>query len=562
MKQPVVAALAMVVLSACPSPVRRPSSADVSLSGSVTWGGFNRRADPLGGVAISLWSSATPVRATSTSDGAWKLSTPAAEPAPATLSAWAPGFSPRIRSLRVGSSTELQLSFSLEPLEPLDCLDTGCTDSLGALRWVDAPSGARADALVLDETTAPAIPGADTLLVAAAVELDGGAAMPLSGTLRMRIPKASWRAVVDARPGSGAIEVSSGTLTPDDRAWRAGAEATLTTEAGLPIAENQLDAIRAGTFAPGVLATVAPLARGVVGVFGGPLERGCVEGTVTIDGEKTAGLTVFPMEGQPASSNASGTVCFEAPVSTMPQAARVQYAGVIYASTTVPAATQPGTCGSNNCRALGALSVRGDTTATVAPCSVSVRVIDEAQRPLQGAIVIGMDDGLTQAAFASICGRMGTRCTLTGATDATGAVSLVVPVLTGLELSAKAQTMSGSRRGGARLVTCPREPVTLAADRGRDTLTVNATFSQSTIAWTPSQPAFQVLVERDGGVVWSLRSTSGLSSPLTWGAAPAGAQVDVAAVGVPTVDDLVKLSFDGVQASGVAVSGSASAVRE
>ena len=63
-------------------------------------------------------------------------------------------------------------------------------------------------------------------------------------------------------------------------------------------------------------------------------------------------------------------------------------------------------------------------------------------------------------------------------------------------------------------------------------------------------------------MVWSLRSTSGLSSPLTWGTAPAGAQVDVAAVGAPSVDDLVKLSFDGVLESGVVVSGSASAVRE
>jgi hypothetical protein len=559
-KQSVVAALAMALV-ACPSPVRRPSSADVALSGSVTWGGFNRRADPLGGVALSLWSGATSVRATSTPDGAWKLSTPASEPAAATLSAWAPGFSPRVQSLRVGASTELQLSFDLEPLEPLDCLDTGCTDSLGALRWVDAPSGARADALVLDETTAPAIPGADTLLVAAAVEIDGGTATPLSGTMRLRVPKAAWRSVVDARPGSGAIEVSSGTLTPDDRAWRAGAEATLTTEAGLPIAESQLDAIRAGTFAPGVLATVAPLARGVIGVFGGPLERGCVEGTITIDGEKAPGLTVFPLEGQPAASTTAGAVCFETPVSMTPQPARVQYAGVIYASTTTPAATQPGTCGSNSCRALGALSVRSDTVATVAPCPVSVRVVDEAQRPIQGAIVIGMDDGLTQAAFTSICGRMGTRCTLTGATDASGSAALVVPVLSGLEVSAKSQTLSGARRGSTRLVTCPREPVTVTANRGRDELSVNAQFTQSTISWAPAQPAFQLQVERDGGVVWSVRSTSGLASPITWGVAPAGAVVDVAPIGAPSVDDLVKLIFDGVQASGVAVSGSASAVR-
>lgn len=560
MKQAVVASLTLVLL-ACPSPVRRPGSADLSLSGSVTWGGFDRRADPLGGVSLSLWTGAAPVRATSTADGAWKLSTPAAEPTATTFSAWAPGFSPRVRSLRVGASTELQLSFALEPLESLDCLDTGCTDALGALRWVDAPSGAKGDGLWLDETTAPAIPGADTLLVAAAVELDGGTPT-LSGALRLRVPKSSWRSVVDARPGSGAIEVSSATLTPDDRAWRAAAEATLTTEAGLPIAETQLDAIRAGTFAPGVMATVAPLARGVVGVFGGPLERGCVEGTVTIDGEKAPGLTVFPFEGQPAASTTTGAVCFEAPVSMTPQSARVQYAGVVYASTLTPAATQPGTCGSNTCRALGALAVRSDTLATVAPCSVSVRVVDETQRPLQGAIVIGMDDALTQAAFTSICGRMGTRCTLTGATDTNGSVVLVVPVQSGLSLSAKLQTMTGTRRGTARFVTCPREPITLTANQGRDVVTANAQFTQSTISWAPPQPAFQVQVERDGGVVWSVRSTSGLSSPLTWGVAPPGALVDVAPVGTPSVDDLVKLTFDGVQEAGVAVSGSASAVRE
>jgi hypothetical protein len=253
-------------------------------------------------------------------------------------------------------------------------------------------------------------------------------------------------------------------------------------------------------------------------------------------------------------------VCFETPVSTTAQPARVQYAGVIYASTTVPAATQPGTCGSNSCRALGVLSVRSATVATVAPCPVSVRVVDEAQRPIQGAIVIGMDDGLTQAAFTSICGRMGTRCTLTGATDASGSTALVVPVLSGLEVSAKFQSLSGARRGSTRLVTCPREPITVTANRGRDELSVNAQFTQSTISWAPAQPAFQLRVERDGGVVWSVRSTSGLASPITWGVAPAGAVVDLAPIGAPSLDDLVKLTFDGVQESGVAVAGSASAV--
>lgn len=560
MRRAVVASV-LASLCACPAPLRRPASPDVVLTGSISWGGFSRRAEPLGGVAVTLWSGATPKRATSTADGAWRLSTPASEPAAATLSAWATGFAPHVRSLRVGASTELQLSFALEPLEPLDCVDTACTDRLGALRWDDAPSGVSAGGVLLDEADAPFIPGADALLTAAAVELDAGTA-PLSGQLRLRVPRSTWRSVVDARPGSGAIEVSTGTLTADDRAWQPAREATLTTEAGLPIAEAQLDAVRAGTFAPGVTATVAPIARGLIGVFGAPVERGCVEGTLLIDGAPAAGLTVFPFDGQPAASSATGAVCFEAPRAPEPQPARTQYAGVVYASTTVPSPTEAGTCGSNLCRPLGTLAVRSETVATVAPCPVSVRVIDEAAQPVAGAVVIGMDDGLTQAAFAAICGKMGTRCTLTGATDAMGVTSLVVPVLTGLELSVKADSMVGSRRGHARLLTCPRDAVTLTADRGRDVLAIDAAFSQSTISWSPAQPAFQLLVERDGGVVWSLRSTAGFGPPVTFGQAPPGASVVVAPQGAPTVDDVVKLSFDGVRPSGVVVSGSAGATRE
>ena len=65
---------------------------------------------PLGGVAVSLWLGAAPVKATSTADGAFKLSTPASAVTPATFTAWASGFAPRITSLRVGERTELQTS--------------------------------------------------------------------------------------------------------------------------------------------------------------------------------------------------------------------------------------------------------------------------------------------------------------------------------------------------------------------------------------------------------------------------------------------------------------------
>lgn len=558
MKRAVVLS-SLLLVAACPSPVRRPESADLVLSGSATWGGFIRRADPLGGATVLLWAGGNPVKATSTADGAWRLTAPASATT-ATFSAWAPGFAPKLSSLRVGERTELQLSFALEPLEPLECVDTACTDALGDLRWSDAPSGAQASAAPLLDRLAPSIPGADTLLAAAALELDGGVA--LTGALRLRVPKQAWRSVIDVRPGSGAIEVNTGTLAPEERAWRAGPEATLRTEAGLPIAESQLDAIRAGTFAPGVTATVAPIHRGVVGVFGAPAETGCVEGSVVIDGAGAPGLTVFPFMGQPSASSATGAVCFEAPLATEPQAARVQYAGVLYGVTTVPAATQPGTCGGNTCRALGTLSVRSDTVSTVAPCAISVRVVDEADQPVGGAIVIGMDDGLTQASFTSICGRMGTRCTLTGATDPNGQTSLVVPVQGGLSLSAKAQTMTGARLGTLLLASCPRAPVTLRASRGRDAVQVTAQFQASTISWTPPLPAFRLSVERDGGIVWSLGSSAGLTPPVSWATTPAGAEVLQAPSGTPAQGDLVQLTFDSVRTTGVVVQGATSALRE
>lgn len=548
-----------VVLAACPSPLRRPDSADVVLSGSATWGGFNRRADPLGGVAVSLWLGATPVKATSTADGAFKLTAPASAVTAATFTAWASGFAPRFTSMRLGERTELQTSFALEPLETLECVDTACTDGLGGLRWSDAPSGVHAAGVVLDERDAPSLPGADTLLVAVAVELDGGT----SGTLRLRVPRTSWKDLVDTKPGTGAIEAPVAVLTPSERAWKSTTDATLLTEAGLPIAESQLDSIRTGAFGAGVTASVSPIERGVIGVFGGPAQRGCVEGSIVVDGAAAPGLTVFPLDGQPAASSANGAVCFEVPISADPQPARVQYAGLVYAATTVPAATTAGTCGSNQCRALGTLSVRSETAATVTPCSVSVRVVDEIDRPLASAIVIGMDDGLTQAAFTSICGRMGTRCTLTTTTDANGVAALIVPMQGGLELSVKAQTMTGARVGSLALATCPRSAVTLRAAQGRDTVSATATFGASTITWEPAQqPAFRLVVERDGGVAWSVSSARGFTPPVTFGTTPANAEVVQPAMGPVQLGDVVQLTFDSVPALGVVVSGTASAVRE
>lgn len=546
-------AAAGLVLCACPA-VRQPPSDGVVISGSVTWGGFDRRAEPLGDVLVTVSSGAATGSATSAASGEFRVELPAQDVAPVVFTAWRPGFVPLVRRLRAGTRTELQRSFALTPLTPMDCVDTGCTAGFGAVRWVDAPSGANAAVALLAGDEVPALASTDGLLTAAAVELDGGT---LPGALWLRVPVSAWPDVVDTQPGTGAIEVSVATLGPLDRAWMNRGAGLLRTEAGSVISEAQLTRVRSGIFAPGVVVEVPPLAQGVVGVFGAPARQGCVEGTVVIDDRPAAGVTVVPASGVPGASTETGAVCVEAPLGSEPQPARVQYAGVVFTGVTIPAATEPGRCG-QTCRALGRLSVRGEAVATVAPCALTVRVVDEANQPLPGAVVIGMDDGLTQAAFSSICGRMGTRCTLTGATDGDGGVRLVVPVLAAVSLGARATVASGLREGSARAPACPKEPLVLQANRGADVVEATAQLSGASVSWTPNVPAYRMRLERDGGVAWAVRSFIGVAGPLTVGATPPGAEVEVAGTGPLQPGDVVVLSFDGVRPSGIAQVGTAS----
>ncbi|MDX2014389.1 MAG: hypothetical protein SFW67_29590 [Myxococcaceae bacterium] len=548
-----LAALA-VLPSACPD-IRRPASEGVVVAGSASWGGFDRRAEPLADVTVTLSAGTASTSAVSGETGDWRVELPPQPVAPTTLTAWRTGFAPWGRTLLAGERTELQSSFALEPLAPMDCVDTGCTTGGGELRWVDAPSGASAAAAWLEPLDAPALTTADALLAAVAVELDGGT---LPGTLLVRVPIASWADVVDAMPGTGAIEVPVAVLGPTDRAWRPAGTGTLRTEAGSVIAEGQLARVRSGLFSPGVVAAVSPLARGLVGVFGGPARVGCVEGTVSIDDAVSPGVTLVPAVGTASASDGTGAVCVEVPLGDAPQAARVQYAGVIFTSATIPAATTPARC-SQGCRALGRLPVRGTSVATVAPCQVAVRVVDEVGQPLPGAVVVGMDDGITQASFTSICGRLGTRCTLTGATDGDGGVRLVVPVQASLRLSARATTATGQRLGRLLEPVCPREPVTLRAGSGHEGQELTVSIQGQQVSWSPTLPSHRIQVERDGGIAWAVRSFIGVAGPIVSGTPPVGAEVEVPGDGSLRAGDVVIVSVDSARASGVVVRGTAAA---
>lgn len=527
------------------------------VSGSVTFGGFERRADPLGNVSVTVSQGAASAQAVSAADGAYRLSLPTPDMVTtATLSAWLTGFVPVHRAVRVGPRTELLLSLALEPLPALDCIDGACLDDTASVRWLGGSSTATARAAWLTGSSVPSTPNVSALLVAVAFEATEAPA----GSVRVRLPASSLRDLVDARPGTGAIEVETQLLTAQTRAWQAGPLAVLQTEAGLGIDELTLDPLRSGTFRAGVSVLVPVTGNGVIGVFGGPAQRGCVEGSVVLDGVAAEGLTLLPLGAGPAASAADGRVCFEAPLSDTPLSARPQYAAVAYGSVPVPSPTTVGACGSSTCRALGTLSLRSETVAVVAPCSLTVLVVDEVGQPIEGAVVVGMDDGLAQNAFAAICGKLGSRCTLTQATNAEGRASLVVPVQNGVTVEGRARTDVRFRTGQLALPTCPREAVTLRLDVGLERVGANATFTGDTISWAPARAATGLKVARDGGVVWQVNAPSTMAPPVRLGVAPA----QTSASGVPGAaqpGDVVQVSFDAVSGD-VATTGSASATRE
>lgn len=549
--------LAVALVFSCTAPVRRPSTSDVVLTGSTAFGGFERRAEPMSSVSVRLTQSDATAQTTSNAAGTYRLSLRAPDTVSTSIvTAWKSGFAPVARAVRVGPSTEFAFSFVLEPLPALDCIDTFCTDALGDVRWLDVPAGAEGKALLLDGSRRPTLPAANELLTAVAIEPSTPA-----GSLRLRIPIERWASIIDTQTGTTAIEVESQTLGPDDRNWVMGPRATLETELGEVISEDALDSIRTGAFLPGVTARVTLTRAGVIGLFGGAVTTGCIEGSVTLDGAPAEGLVLLPHEGVPAAASASGAVCFEANVGQDARVARPHYAGVSYGSVSVPAPTVAGRCGSSTCRALGKLALRSDVVAAPAPCQVKVNAVDEVAQPVPGALIIGNDDSLTQAAFSTICGAQGSRCTLTAATDMAGAATLVVPSSNGIELEAKVTTTLGQRRGWLTLPGCPREPVTLRLLRGRVSLEASATFIESDLDWAPAHRATKVVVERQGRVVFELRSPVGLTPPLQYGEVPPHSVSTTQATTAAQSGDVLRVVFDGVDATGIVVTGAASATR-
>lgn len=559
------------LLVACAPSLRKPESPQLVVTGTVTAGGFERRGSPIEGATLVLRDAETGeelVRNRTSGAGGYRLLAPAGAPRRVVLVVSADGYAPHARAFTAGSYSELTFSLSLAPLEALECVDEFCAAPAQDVEWVRPPEGAEGRVASFDLETEPPVQvdvdGAAVLALAyAELGADGGA---LSGALALRVPLSRWGELVDATPGSGTVEVPTATFDPDAGTWTRGTAVALRTESGLPVPEGDLPALRRAEYAGGAVAELPVVASGFVAVLGGPAPEGCVEGTLSAEGEPAVGATVVLRGTEPRVVGSDGAFCLDVSPGEEALSVRAQYAGLPYTLGSWARPTSPGRCATGGCAKQGSLGLFGDTLRVAAMCRFTGKVIDPLGNALPNAEVVAFDDSLTSNTFTAFCGELGGRCATAKPSGDDGSFSLTVPLLSSLVLAARVTTTGdqgdAERRGALRLLTCPTEPVTLRLNQGSVGIAVTPTFSGSTVSWEPPRAAARVTVLDGSGLPkWEVVAPGGLLSPLTVGTLPAGATEVQALTGAVVAGDSVLVEFDGVGRDGVLYAGSGSATR-
>lgn len=559
----------LLTLTACPPGLRKPESAQLVLTGTVSAGGFSRRGEALPDARLTLrHAQAGEELATNTTSaaGGYRLAVTVTQGTRVVLITEATGFAPFAKAFTVGPFTELTTSFSLEPLDTLECVDTNCSAPAIDLQWTEPPRGAAGTLASFElELENPVQVDVDAqrphVLAMAFVKLSGGT----TGTLALRVPLSRWNGLSDAMPGTGFLEVAAATFDPHLGQWTRLPAVPLHSESGLPIPESALPLLQRFEYAGGAVAQFPFTNDRFVAVLGVRAPEGCVSGTLVAEGRPARGASIALPGNEPVSTDEAGTFCTSAALSDALLKGAGQYAGLPYALGAIPRPATAARCG-GDCRQLGELTVRADALQLSALCRFSGKVIDLQGNPVPNAEVVGFDDSVAGNAVSAFCGKNGTRCSLAAPSGADGSFTLNVPLLNSVYFGARVSSSTAGgdqqRRGGQRFVSCPDEPLTLKLQRGEDRIEVTATFVGSSITWLPPRAAARVTVLDAAGVPkWALAAPGGLTPPLAFGTVPAGAIELTAPTGVSATADTLVVELEGTGRDGVVYLGVGSATR-
>lgn len=571
-------ALLVVIIAttaACSSDIRRPASAQLSLTGTIYASGLERRGDVIGGATVTLLDVATgqPLATNATSEaGGYRLTTAVTASQRVVLVVQATGFAPAVRAFTVSPYTEVAASLSLQPLRALDCSEQTCA-APGEDVWWEAPpptASGQAQASAFDAVSlevgddAPGVLALAWVTLDAGVDEDGG--VPESpGEVALRVPLAQWPRLLDATPDSGVLEAPLARLDVRTGRWERLAPGPVTSEAGLPLPESALEAVRRVEHAAGVVVHAPFVAEGYLAVLGQRAAPGCIEGTLEADGEPAEGAVVS-VAGRSGANAPGGAFCVEAATGEAPVQASVDYAGLSYRLPPMARPVGAGRCASGTCVAAGVVAFTADALVSPAVCQVKGTVVDGQGAPVPQAEVVGFDDSVVGATVGTLCGRLRTRCTLAAASGDDGAFALALPFASRLQLAAGAspESEAGQARlwGATEVAECPSAPVTLRLARGLRPLTVEASFTGDVISWEPPRAASMLLVtDAEGLTKWEIQSPVGFTPPVTIGQLPAGAEEVTALTGAPVSEDVALVELLGTGRDGVQYEGVGSATR-
>ncbi|MGV3622823.1 MAG: hypothetical protein ACO1OB_18540, partial [Archangium sp.] len=195
--------LAIVVLCflACAPPLRRPESSQLVITGTLFAGGFAQRAQPLADATVTLRdanSGASLASSTSSAAGGYRLAATVTANSRVALVVEKAGFAPTVKAIVASPYVELSQSLTLQPLTPLECVDTQCSAPRVDVEWIDPPMNAAGEvgSFEVDLENPVQMRFEASVIALTYVKTRGGT----TGSLAVRIPSSAWSRIVDAAP--------------------------------------------------------------------------------------------------------------------------------------------------------------------------------------------------------------------------------------------------------------------------------------------------------------------------------------------------------------------------
>ncbi|MBI5066691.1 MAG: carboxypeptidase regulatory-like domain-containing protein [Deltaproteobacteria bacterium] len=517
------------------------------------------------------------------------------------------GLAPVIRTLKTAPSTSVPVSATLRRLDTLSGSGSTLSNQNGTVSLTGLPAGASGSARVFNPVTeTDAFPGdfsdstGNRLVsgVFGSFDLKDAANNKLEtltapATMKMRMPRDTWPAIVDITAGNQQIDVPLYSFREATGEWVRDGSGWLEDASGTRLLPADLPSLRDGSYTGAVFAAGEVTHFSTWNVDWPISSHGCVRGRV-VDAAGTtpvAGATVtvsgvsYTGTSTPVTVGSDGRFCVEVMRSegagedvdgdgvageTSSVKVRVVSGGQVYDFGVRDLTTAAATCSAGSCLDLGDMALTSARRVSAALCTVSGTVFRrDGTTPAAGAMVMGWDDVVPPEVQDALC-IQGNQllCSFFATAGADGSYTFTTASMGGLTVFAMLQTAIVPDQvielaWAQRLVgDCPTGPVNLRLDEGYVSITTALALNGNVISWTPAgYGATALYATGPAGFKWMVSAPEGQTfpSPVTYGTVPAGASQTFPATGAPAAlasGDTVYVLISGKASDGFPYFGS------